>query len=943
MEEAWTVELILTSPHGVETRLRGRMQQISPIPTVAFDMAPSIQGVPQVGQQLACDAVATPPTAELAYQWTRASRAIAGATAGTYRLTAEDDRTLVGCHVTARIAGAEISMQAPPMGVTFAPPSVAGPITARSYTQTTGAQTVEASDAFSGQDLRYSVSGAGATIDPVTGWVSIPTDALATEVAVTITATNSGGDATATFLISVLAPVAVHVAANGNDSAAGGPTTPVASLARAMELAKSGGTILLRRGDIWRESLTVSKDDVVISAYGNGPLPVISGGKTVTGLTRRVASGEAQLGSASFNDGSLSELVSLIKDDSSPVASTEAAQSGGYSMRITSNGTDGRCMGAIGASIPHGANSERSYFFAFRVSRSAVKASSQIRLLRLSAATVHHVYLSLRWDATRTFTTWELNNHTNNAFLSSSSPAVGVSWGEWNMVELRLATGTSGTVKLMVNGAEQISLTGNYSHANLAGINRMYVGNDAYGAGLTGGQFAYFDELRITAPQTEASLINTWTASLAENPPQVFINGERGRRMPTPDEVTEQGCWHWASGLLSVFGIGPAAPVVEASVRDVGVDLGNQSGIALQNLRIENAGRIGIRADDATRFTIQDADVVGCYVHGVQASGSTLRTGARVRRNLVAGCGGTGILFGGRLADWVVEQNVVDRCATLTQGVVGSGDNREAAFEWTAGIKIWGWGGNGWCGAYAIRGNHVRACAPIVWAPGKASTHGHGIWADEVLMPTARPAIHENTVSDCWSRGVYLEKTDNHDAFRNLVYGCAHQQYTASIQVDSNHYGYDVTLDQPALVPRRVSGNHVFNNTAVGGWWAFAVVCTDGSCSISNTEVTDNIFCASGGSSGEIYVFGGGSNNGTNGEGNAYRLNNWGTDGGGKVWGGAVYPSASAFEAASGGAIRGSLVGNPSFVDAGGGNFALRIGSPCVGVGSAGGNIGHTG
>ncbi len=99
-------------------------------------------------------------------------------------------------------------------------------------------------------------------------------------------------------------------------------------------------------------------------------------------------------------------------------------------------------------------------------------------------------------------------------------------------------------------------------------------------------------------------------------------------------------------------------------------------------------------------------------------------------------------------------------CGVLTHEVVGYGDIRDPSLTWTGGIKNWGWGGEGWTGYYAIRSNVVRDCGPVDWAPGKTKSHGIGIWADEVLRPHVRPEIYGNVVSNCYSWGIYLEKTD---------------------------------------------------------------------------------------------------------------------------------------------------------------------------------------
>src|SRR5690606_3325018 len=65
-----------------------------------------------------------------------------------------------------------------------------------------GVQTVAAGADFTGENLSFAVTGAGATIDARTGLVSIPTD-KAVQAAVTVTATNSGGSATSSFQVTV--------------------------------------------------------------------------------------------------------------------------------------------------------------------------------------------------------------------------------------------------------------------------------------------------------------------------------------------------------------------------------------------------------------------------------------------------------------------------------------------------------------------------------------------------------------------------------------------------------------------------------------------------------------------------------------------------------------------------------------------------------------------
>ena len=70
------------------------------------------------------------------------------------------------------------------------------------FDQGNGPQEVLAARAFQGDDLTFSATGAGASVDPATGCVQIPTDMpLCAEV--TVTAANSGGSATQSFQVTV--------------------------------------------------------------------------------------------------------------------------------------------------------------------------------------------------------------------------------------------------------------------------------------------------------------------------------------------------------------------------------------------------------------------------------------------------------------------------------------------------------------------------------------------------------------------------------------------------------------------------------------------------------------------------------------------------------------------------------------------------------------------
>jgi hypothetical protein len=210
-----------------------------------------------------------------------------------------------------------------------------------------------------------------------------------------------------------------------------------------------------------------------------------------------------------------------------------------------------------------------------------------------------------------------------------------------------------------------------------------------------------------------------------------------------------------------------------------------------------------------------------------------------------------------------------------------------------------------------------------------------------VLEPTARPQIHGNTVVNCFSRGVYLEKTDDHDAFDNLIINCAQIRYTGGLEAQSNPLGYDVERDVPDdHVPRQVSGNRFFHNTVVGGWWSFSVNCSSPDCSISGTEVFDNILVRKNERSANLYLFGGGANDGVHGSGNTYTRNCFGEEGGSWVWGDALYRTYEILHAASEGAVRQSVAGKPRFRDSAKRDYRLDPASPCRGAAGDGSDLG---
>ncbi|HEX5202577.1 MAG TPA: hypothetical protein VFW27_21810, partial [Actinoplanes sp.] len=166
---------------------------------------PALAGSGRIGEAVEVDPGlwSGQPIPEIALQWLRDGAAIDGATGSSYVPVAADDRTALGCRVTASNAAGSAEAEAGALAVTRAAPAAVGTIADQSLVQGSDPQTVEAAGAFAGEGLVFAVDGGGATIDAATGRVTIETASLMTAAEVTVTASNSGGAASASFRVTV--------------------------------------------------------------------------------------------------------------------------------------------------------------------------------------------------------------------------------------------------------------------------------------------------------------------------------------------------------------------------------------------------------------------------------------------------------------------------------------------------------------------------------------------------------------------------------------------------------------------------------------------------------------------------------------------------------------------------------------------------------------------
>ncbi len=204
---------------------------------------PTFGDCAEIGRQLIADVsgYGGAEPSHITYQWETAEAGpIVGATTATYAPVAGLDGQALFCRVTPdgypeKPTAAFIVRQSPPQAVDLFDIEI--------FDFDTGLQPIDLAPAFSGTMLEYSVSGGGATVDPVSGVAQIPTDVLTEGTTVIVTARNSGGSATEDFTVVVEAPgTIVELAMGANTLAgAGGIDAPAA----ATGIASAGGTNLV--------------------------------------------------------------------------------------------------------------------------------------------------------------------------------------------------------------------------------------------------------------------------------------------------------------------------------------------------------------------------------------------------------------------------------------------------------------------------------------------------------------------------------------------------------------------------------------------------------------------------------------------------------------------------------------------------------------------------
>lgn len=413
------------------------------------------------------------------------------------------------------------------------------------------------------------------------------------------------------------------VDATGGSDAANGLTTGTAWQTVAKVNASSfsaGDSIAFKRGERWREALTVpssgsSGNPIVIGAYDTGADPIISGANLVTGW--QVASGGDSGGlwiaSAETND--TTAFTAVVTGGTSTFAAGAVANTGAKGYTATTDGTNS----ALGyKTLAAQTDLYLRLYFRVKAGYSLSEGQDQVLVAFEESGGTNQVFrVGVRKSS------GALTVFMSDRIAFAIYDTVGlVTVDTWHRLLIRGVIGASGGISVVLNGVSTMSnftvdLTG---HA----IDRIRVGLNANSDAVMGaGSIVYLDDLKAdtstigTVPSAPA---NSYVATVATVPRAVWQDDAPLTAVGAIAALTAGSWFH--DGVTSLYvnatdGSDPTTKTIEAGTRSNGIKLQDKSHVTVDGLQVEktndtNKGAIWASTStgsNATHVTVQNCTV----------------------------------------------------------------------------------------------------------------------------------------------------------------------------------------------------------------------------------------------------------------------------------------------------------------------------------------------
>jgi hypothetical protein len=436
-------------------------------------------------------------------------------------------------------------------------------------------------------------------------------------------------------------------ATSGSDSANGtSDSTPWKTIAKVNSSSFSAGdSILFKKGETWREQLTVpssgsSGSPITFGAYGSGAKPIINGADILTGLTHDAADPEETGGI--FASGFEDEVDAMTTDFTSK----------------TSQGTNAVAITTTTGEFNNGAKAAKFSF-------DGTKTYNYITKTIADATTIYvrlYFKLNSNWAMQANYKAIELLSIKDGAtIVSDVNLAVGTTWTKphiyfrsrvdtgddvyvgaddeiplntWHFVEVYFAAGTgaNGVTTVWLNGNQLGTRTGrNFSAYAIDTINVGAGPDFADNMPPTSASILYVDDVKASATGPIGAFsagagdpANVWKkAGVTTQPFAVFVDNAIGAPEAALVGLNANNEWFWDDDVLYIYSdTDPAGKVVEVGQRkniaatgkdyitidglhltkanDNNIAIGNSDYPVITNCTIDYAGKILVAFNGTT-------------------------------------------------------------------------------------------------------------------------------------------------------------------------------------------------------------------------------------------------------------------------------------------------------------------------------------------------------
>jgi hypothetical protein len=427
---------------------------------------------------------------------------------------------------------------------------------------------------------------------------------------------------------------------SGNDSNLGTINSPWKTLSKVNgSHFNTGSQVLLKKGDTWRELLTVPGNGIAFNAYGSGSNPIISGADLYTGWSASTGTPETctgaclELADAETND--TSQFSSVATNNGSTfVASSGSALHGTYGFINSTTSSAGTNYDSYGVKTISGQSTVYARFY-IRVNSSGFSLGSGV---------LSWVFGFVDSGANYRATIMVRNNggsyslYGRNYFGTFTNTALATITLDttYEVEVLFVASATVGGYQVWVNGSSVYSNIGSFSTSGIS-ITTARLGAQTFAA-TGGGTFnqditgtAYFDDFKISSTGpigvwagTPPGPANSYQHTQTTFPYVVLEDGSALTNENTSLAALTAGHWFYdGSSLLYVItndGSAPSGHTMEVGNRQFCVNMNRKTSVTVSNITYAGVNNGGVNTPSNNTDAWGDSLTYGIGTHGISPS-----------------------------------------------------------------------------------------------------------------------------------------------------------------------------------------------------------------------------------------------------------------------------------------------------------------------------------